>query len=102
MTLLISVLVLGIALVMVRWWLVRRLSIAPAFEPFDGAVYQVGDATVLERTSAAPVVTVVCMHGYLENFGYFLPVYAARDVQLIMVSSAGYHTPGPATTPAWA
>ena len=101
MTVLAYVLVVVIALVVVRAWLVRRVMTPPAFEPFAGAVYQVGEATVLERTSTAPTVTVVCMHGYLENFGYFLPVYAAPDVQLILISSAGYHTPGPATTPAW-
>src|SRR5262249_15346106 len=47
-------------------------------------------------------VTVVCMHGYLENFGYFLPFYSAPEVQLVMISSAGYHAPGTATRPDWA
>jgi pimeloyl-ACP methyl ester carboxylesterase len=85
-----------------RWWIARRVQAPPTFEPFDGAVYQVGEAMVLERTSQDPRVTVVCMHGYLENFGYFLPFYSAPDIQLILISSAGYHTPGSAAVPTWA
>ena len=91
-----------LAVVAVRWWLVLREQAPPAFEPFEGAVYRVGEAAVLERTSKDPRVTVVCMHGFLENIGYFLPVYAGPEVQLILISSAGYHTPGAATVPAWA
>ena len=89
-------------LLVVRWSLVRRLQTPPVFEPFDGVVYRVGEATVLERTSRDARVTVVCMHGYLENFGYFMPFYSAPDIQLIMISSADYHAPGPATSPDWA
>jgi pimeloyl-ACP methyl ester carboxylesterase len=95
-------LVAVLVLVIVRSVLVRRLQAPPAFDPFDGAIYQVGDATVLERTSKDPTVTVVCMHGYLENYGYFLPYYAAPNIQLILISSAGYCTPGTATSPGWA
>jgi pimeloyl-ACP methyl ester carboxylesterase len=102
MSIIVAALVVVIALVAARAWLVGRVQAPPAFEPFDGAVYKVGEATVLERTSQDPRVTVVCMHGFLENFGYFLPVYAARDVQLVLISSAGYHTPGTATAPGWA
>lgn len=99
---LVYALVAVIALCAMRWLLVRRVQAPPALAPFDGAVYQVGEATVLERASKDARVTVVCMHGYLENFGYFLPFYSAPDIQLIMISSAGYHAPGPATIPAWA
>lgn len=102
MTIVVYALAVVIALVVARGWLVRRVQAPPVFDSFDGAVYEVGEATVLERTSRDPRVTVVCMHGFLENFGYFLPVYAAPDVQLIMISSAGYHTPGAGTVPAWA
>jgi pimeloyl-ACP methyl ester carboxylesterase len=102
MSILVTVLVVVIALAVMRWWLVRRVQSPPVLEPFDGAIYQVGEATVLERTSKDARVTVVCMHGYLESFGYFLPYYTAPDIQLIMIASAGYYTPGPATTPTWA
>jgi pimeloyl-ACP methyl ester carboxylesterase len=101
-SILVYALVAVIILLVVRWLLVRRLQAPPVLEPFDGAVYRVGEATVLERTSKDPSVTVVCMHGFLENFGYFMPFYAAPGIQLIMISSADYHAPGPATTPGWA
>lgn len=91
-----------LVLFVLRWVLVRRLLPPPMLEPFEGAVYHVGEATVLERTSKDASVTVVCMHGYLENFGYFMPFYSAPDIQLIMISSANYHAPGPATIPGWA
>jgi pimeloyl-ACP methyl ester carboxylesterase len=91
-----------VVLVAVRWLLVRRLQAPPTLEPFDGTVYRVGEATVLERTSSDASATVVCMHGYLENFGYFMPFYSSPEVQLILISSAGYHTPGPAISPGWA
>jgi pimeloyl-ACP methyl ester carboxylesterase len=96
------VLGLVIALIALRWVLVHRLQAPPAFEAFTGAVHRVGEATVLERASHDPSVAVVCMHGFLENFDYFTQFYDAPDIQLIMISSADYHAPGPATTPAWA
>jgi pimeloyl-ACP methyl ester carboxylesterase len=102
MWILVYLLIAATALLLARWLLVRRPQAPPALDPFDGAVYRVGEATVLERTSKDPTMTVVCMHGYLENFGYFLQFYSAPDIQLIMISSAGYHTPGPATSPGWA
>jgi pimeloyl-ACP methyl ester carboxylesterase len=63
---------------------------------------RLGEATVLERASPEPGVSVVCMHGYLENFDYFTQFYADPDIQLILISSAGYHAPEPTTTAAWA
>lgn len=89
-------------LVVVRWLLVHRLQAPPEFERFDGAVYKVGEATVLERTSRDPGIAVVCMHGYLENFTYFTHYYRDPDIQLILIASADYHAPEPTSTPAWA
>jgi pimeloyl-ACP methyl ester carboxylesterase len=102
MSILVAALVVVLVLLVARWLLVRRLQAPPELEPFDGAVYRVGEATVLERTSKDPTVTVVCMHGFLENFGYFMPFYSSPGIQLIMISSAGYYTPGSTTTPGWA
>lgn len=102
MSIVVAALVVVLVLVVARWLLVRRVQAPPELERFDGAVYRVGEATVLERTSKDPTVTVVCMHGYLENFGYFMPFYSSPGIQLIMISSADYYTPGSATTPSWA
>jgi pimeloyl-ACP methyl ester carboxylesterase len=76
--------------------------VPPVLESFAGAVYRVGDATVLERPSADPKVTVVCMHGYLENFDYFTQYYADPSIQLILISSADYFAPEPTARPSWA
>ena len=102
LSILICALVAVVALLVVRLWLVHRVQAPPVHEPFDGAAYRVGEATVLERPGKDPGVTVVCMHGFLENVGYFLPLYSSPEIQLILISSAGYHAPGAATTPAWA
>jgi pimeloyl-ACP methyl ester carboxylesterase len=91
-----------VALIVARWLLVRRLQAPPLLEPFAGAVYRVGEATVLERAGRDPSVTVVCMHGYLENFDYFTQFYAEPTIQLITISSADYHAPEPTTSPDWA
>jgi pimeloyl-ACP methyl ester carboxylesterase len=102
MSILVAALVVVLVLLVARWLLVRRLQAPLELEPFDGAVYRVGEATVLERTSKDPTVTVVCMHGFLESFGYFLPFYSSPGIQLILIVSADYHAPGSATTPGWA
>jgi pimeloyl-ACP methyl ester carboxylesterase len=88
-------------LIIARWVLVHRSQSPAEPEPFTGAVYRVGDATVLERPSPAPSASVVCMHGYLENFNYFTRFYADPAIQLILISSADYHAPAATATPAW-
>lgn len=100
--LLVAVLALGMVLLVVRWRLVHRVQSPLDPEPFEGHVYRIGDATVLERASQDPSATVVCMHGYLENFHYFTEFYADPAIQLILISSADYHAPEPTATPAWA
>ncbi|HEX5515424.1 MAG TPA: alpha/beta fold hydrolase, partial [Gammaproteobacteria bacterium] len=61
-------------------------------EPFDGVAYAVGSATITERRVSEPRATVICMHGYCENARYFTQAYADPGIQLILVSSADYHT----------
>lgn len=90
-----------VVLLVVRWRLVHRVQSPLDPEPFEGNVYRVGEATVLERASRDPSMTVVCMHGYLENFHYFTEFYADPAVQLILISSADYHAPEPTATPPW-
>lgn len=76
-----------------RRWLLQRPVPPPPSEPFAGVHYPVGSATVSERaTAAAPRATVICMPGYCENVRYFTRAYADPDIQLILVSSAGYYT----------
>src|ERR1044071_1717924 len=100
--LLVSALVVAAVLIALRWLLVHRLQAPSTFEPFAGAVYRVGEATVLERGGRDPRVTVVCMHGFLENFDYFTQYYADPSLQLVLIASAGYHAPEPTATAEWA
>jgi pimeloyl-ACP methyl ester carboxylesterase len=79
-------------ILLLRRWLLFRSAPAPASEPFDGVSYAVGSATVSERRADEPQATVICMHGYCENARYFTQAYADPEIQLILVSSADYHT----------
>ncbi|MAM88653.1 MAG: alpha/beta hydrolase [unclassified Hahellaceae] len=86
----------GIALAVIllaRYWLLRRESKPRSAEPFDGVVYQVGSAAIVERQCDSPSATVICMHGFVENLTYFTGFYDQPDVQLIAVNSCAYHLP---------
>lgn len=100
--LLVAVLALVVILLVARSRLLHRVQSPLDPEPFEGHVYRIGDATVLERASQDPAATVVCMHGFLENFHYFTEFYAEPAIQLILIASADYHAPAPTATPAWA
>lgn len=62
-------------------------------ENFDGVVYRVGRAVVAERNSVDPRATVICMHGLFEDQRYFTRFYSDARVQLILLTSGGYHLP---------
>ena len=76
-----------------RAWLLHRRSPRKHQEPFDGVVYAVGKAAVADRGPAAPEVTVVAMHGFLEDMRYFTEHYRQPELQLVLVNSCDYHVP---------
>lgn len=82
-----------IAVVALRTWLLHRVSQRAHQEPFEGTVLGVGKAAVAERGPEAPRVTVIAMHGFLEDPRYFTDYYAAPDIQLIAIVSCDYHVP---------
>jgi pimeloyl-ACP methyl ester carboxylesterase len=82
-----------IAVLALRTWLLHRPSPRAHQEPFDGTVVAVGKAAVAERGPSEPRVTVVAMHGFLEDPRYFTDYYAAPDIQLIAIASCDYHVP---------
>ncbi|MFL6650014.1 MAG: alpha/beta fold hydrolase [Sulfurifustaceae bacterium] len=86
---------LGVVIVVIAWRMVLLYRVSPQHhaEPFDGVVYRVGTASVVERASANPRATVICMHGFVEDVRYFTQFYAEREIQLILVVSADYHVP---------
>jgi pimeloyl-ACP methyl ester carboxylesterase len=77
----------------VREWLRLRTVPARGSEPFDGTLYRVGKAVVAERESRRPRVTVIAMHGFVENLRYFTHFYRDPQIQLILVNSCDYHVP---------
>ena len=76
-----------------RQWLAYQTTPQRHAEPFDGVVYQVGQAAVAERRCENPRATVVAMHGFAEDMRYFADYYSEKDVQLIALTSCGYHIP---------
>lgn len=76
-----------------RLWLLHQPSPRRHAEAFDGVVYPVGEAAVAERHCDSPRATVIGMHGFAEDMRYFTRHYADADIQLITLTSCGYHVP---------
>lgn len=97
MTTLVSfILLVVLAVLAVRQWLMEREGKPVLAEPFEGTVYRVGAACVAERempSATEPKATVICMHGFVEHMGYFTEFYDDPDIQLILLNSCGYHLP---------
>lgn len=89
----VSVLVLVVALVAAYTWLRARVGPAPPAEPFEGEIYRVGAAAIAVRQPDSPQVSVVAMHGFLEDFRYFADHYDHPGVQFIGLLSGDYHLP---------
>ncbi|MGH7436123.1 MAG: alpha/beta fold hydrolase [Polyangiaceae bacterium] len=101
----VALLALAALVLVVRAWLLRRESPRRHHEPFDGVVYRVGEAAVAERRVSDPRATVVAMHGYVEDMRYFLGLYDDPSIQVITLTSCGYHVPVTDVVidePAWA
>lgn len=62
-------------------------------EDFDGVIYRIGQAAAAVRESRQPRVTVIVMHGFLENPCYFTRFYDKPDIELILLTSGDYHVP---------
>lgn len=95
-TLISTVLFLVLLVLAFRYWLLYREGPMLFDEPFEGVVYPVGDAAIAERRppgDGAPVATVICMHGFVENLAYFTHFYGDPGIQLILINSCGYHVP---------
>ncbi|MBA1145732.1 alpha/beta hydrolase [Ectothiorhodospiraceae bacterium WFHF3C12] len=74
-------------------WLRNRVGPAPPPEPFEGHVYRVGAAAIAVRDVSRPRVSVIAMHGFMEDFRYFVDFYDQPGVQFIGVLSGDYHLP---------
>ncbi|HIZ51934.1 MAG TPA: alpha/beta hydrolase [Candidatus Pseudomonas excrementavium] len=86
------VLVLLAAWVIRRWLLDRPVPQRQTIS-LEAEVYRVGEAFIVRRRSQNPVCSVVVMHGFLENPLYFSRHYHDPGIELIMLTSGGYHLP---------
>ena len=84
-----------ILVLLATWFIHRRLLERPVPQrqtiSLDAEVYRVGEAFIVRRRSRNPVCSVVVMHGFLENPLYFSRHYQDPSIELIMLTSAGYH-----------
>ncbi len=61
-------------------------------EDFDGDLYQVGRSIVAHVKNTGPhKKTIICMHGWLEDYRYFTQLYNSNDGELILINSCDYH-----------
>jgi pimeloyl-ACP methyl ester carboxylesterase len=87
------VFVSAVLVVVGRSALLRSESPQRHHEPFDGALYRVGHAAVADRRVSQPRATVIAMHGFVEDMRYFTHLYGDPSIQLIALTSCGYHVP---------
>jgi len=91
---LVVVIVLAAALVGLRRMQLYREQPRRNEEAFQGRVYAVGEATVSVREASEPAAgTVICMHGFMEDHRYFTALYTDPALEVILLTSAGYHPP---------
>lgn len=87
---------IGLALLIVfylRKYLLRKESPQKQVLPFNGELYQVGQACIARRAQGEVTSTVVVMPGFMENFLYFTEYYADPSIELILLTSSDYHVP---------
>lgn len=88
----------GLALVLLAGWYARNWLLnrpvpqGPQIH-MDAEVYRAGEASIIRRRCNDPVCSVIVMHGFLENPLYFTRYYSDPSIELIMLTSAGYHLP---------
>ncbi|MDY6942045.1 MAG: alpha/beta hydrolase [Pseudomonadota bacterium] len=83
-----------------RTWLLKRPLKAVNHEPFDGAIYQVGDSVIGYRAAQGkPRRSVIAVHGFLEDFRYFTALYMDPTVELVLINNSGYHCPDRSQAP---
>ena len=69
-------------------------------EMFSGKVYTVGKGAVSVRNhSGEAELTVIGVHGFLENHCYFTQAYEAPTTELILLTCSNYHIPVNGVTP---
>ena len=89
---LVSVLILVICIHLWRKYLLLKKNSIKNYEDFNGDLYHVGHSIVAHVKSTGPShKTIICMHGWLEDYRYFTQLYSANDGELILINSCDYH-----------
>lgn len=86
-----SLVVIAVLIVLAWLWLDRRVGPAPEAEPFAGECYRVGEACVYRRGPTDAHQSVIAVHGFCENPGYFTAFYDDPRLELILVGNGDYH-----------
>ncbi|SDU33756.1 alpha/beta hydrolase [Halopseudomonas salegens] len=87
---------IGLAVLVVfylrRWLLRKEIPQQQAIE-YSGELFAVGAATLARSGPDTPRQSVIAVHGFVENFLYFTEFYKDPALELILFTSADYHTP---------
>lgn len=101
----VSLLIFVVCIHLWRKYLLLKATGIKNHEDFNGDLYQIGHSIVAHlNNTGRSHKTIICMHGWLEDYRYFTQLYTANDGELILINSCDYHaankniTP---TKPAW-
>jgi len=96
----VSILILVFCIHLWRKYLLLNETSIKNHEDFTGDLYQVGHSIVAHVKQTTPLhKTIICMHGYLEDYRYFTQLYTSNDGELILINSCNYHAANKNITP---
>ena len=95
-----SVLILVICIHLLRNYLLRKETSIKNHEDFNGELYHVGHSIVAHvKNTGLCDKTIICMHGWLEDYRYFTQLYTSNDGEIILINSCDYHAANKNITP---
>jgi len=96
----VSILILVICIHLWRKHLLLKETSIKNHEDFTGDLYQVDHSIVAHVKQTTPRhKTIICMHGYLEDYRYFTQLYTSNDGEIILINSCNYHAANKNITP---
>jgi pimeloyl-ACP methyl ester carboxylesterase len=95
-----SLLILVFCIHLLRKRLLLQETSIKNHEDLTGDLYQVAHSIVAHVKNTGPSdKTIVCMHGWLEDYRYFTELYSSKDGDLILINSSDYHAANKNITP---
>ena len=87
-----SVLILVICIHLFRKYLLRKETSIKNHEDFNGDLYHVGHSIMAHvKNTGLCDKTIICMHGWLEDYRYFTQLYTSNDGEIILINSCDYN-----------